>query len=63
MNTNDIRFKISEVASKLIYDFLSIDPNANFNLTYEDGVIGLTGAVSVFDPEAEKGENENGNSL
>lgn len=63
MNTNDIQFKISEVASKLIYDFLSIDPNANFNLTYEDGVIGLTGAVSVFDPEAEGGENENGNSL
>ena len=62
MNTNDIRFKISEVASKLIYDFLSIDPNANFNLTYEDGVIGLTGAVSVFDPEAEEDEN-NGNSL
>lgn len=63
MNTNDIRFKISEVASQLIYDFLSIDPNANFNLTYEDGVIGLTGAISVFDPEAEEGENENGNSL
>ena len=63
MNTNDIRFKISEVASKLIYDFLSIDPNANFNLTYEDGVIGLTGAVSVFDPEEKEGENENGNSL
>lgn len=62
MNTNDIRFKISEVASQLIYDFLSIDPNANFNLTYEDGVIGLTGAVSVFDPEAEESEN-NGNSL
>ena len=62
MNTNDIRFKISEVASKLIYDFLSIDPNANFNLTYEDGVIGLTGAVSVFDPEEEEEEN-NGNSL
>ena len=62
MNTNDIRFKISEVASNLIYDFLSIDPNANFNLTYEDGVIGLTGAVSVFDPEAEEDE-KNGNSL
>lgn len=60
MNTNDIRFKISEVASKLIYDFLSIDPNANFNLTYEDGVIGLTGAISVFDPEKEEGGNENG---
>lgn len=62
MNTNDIRFKISEVASQLIYDFLSIDPNANFNLTYEDGVIGLTGAISIFDPEAEEDEN-NGNSL
>lgn len=62
MNTNDIQFKISEVASKLIYDFLSIDPNANFNLTYEDGVIGLTGAISIFDPEAEEDEN-NGNSL
>lgn len=62
MNTNDIRFKISEVASRLIYDLLSIDPNANFNLTYEDGVIGLTSAVSVFDPEAEEDEN-NGHSL
>lgn len=63
MNTNDIRFKISEVASRLIYDFLSIDPNANFNLTYEDGIIELTGAISVFDPEAEKGESENGDTL
>lgn len=63
MNTNDIQFKISEVASRLIYDFLSIDPNANFNLTYEDGVIGLTGAVSVFDPEKEGGENENGDTV
>lgn len=62
MNTNDIRFKISEVASQLIYDFLSIDPNANFNLTYEDGVLGITGAIGIFDPEAEEGEN-NVNSL
>lgn len=63
MNTNDIQFQVSEVASKLIYDFLSIDPNANFNLTYEDGVLGITGAIGIFDPEAEGGENENGNSL
>ena len=57
MNTDDIRFNVSEVASKLIYDFLSIDPNANFNLTYEDGVLGITGAIGIFDPEAEEEKN------
>lgn len=63
MTENERKFKVSEVASKLVYDFLSIDPNANFNLTYEDGILGLTGAISVFDPEKEEGESENGDAV